>query len=257
MHVIITPLDYDCNLVTLQCRKGRNLSSLCSQSFLYWWCITAFTLQWFCISKVKTSRRNSLKPVCCPVISGYVLFVYLPQDKRYLPHCTTHTVFKLRAKCQQSRAGPFNNYLGILEEIWGGGPCGFGLCCPSQHCRTWYLETDHGSMEVQQCWCSDLQGCLLSSCQRGTSGVFFAHTLVHVIKSPTGSPQNLYGAARIWEPVVLSCSASSVTVGAVELDASVWDSVMQFLRFILLICLVTGNLWLVLNCLTIIFFFFL
>lgn len=85
MHVIITPLDYDCNLVTLQCRKGRNLSSLCSQSFLYWRCITAFTLQCFCVSKVKTSRRNSLKPVCCPVMSGYVLFMYLPQDKRYLP----------------------------------------------------------------------------------------------------------------------------------------------------------------------------
>lgn len=34
VHVIITPLDYDCNLVTLQCRKGRNPSSLCSQPFL-------------------------------------------------------------------------------------------------------------------------------------------------------------------------------------------------------------------------------
>ena len=38
MHVIITPLDYDCNLVTLQCRKGRKPTSLCSPSFLYWWC---------------------------------------------------------------------------------------------------------------------------------------------------------------------------------------------------------------------------
>uniref|UniRef100_A0A8C0HI40 Tuberin n=1 Tax=Buteo japonicus TaxID=224669 RepID=A0A8C0HI40_9AVES len=59
VHVIITPLDYDCNLVTLQCRKGRNLSSLCSQSFLYWRCITAFTLQCFCMaSQVHHSRSN-------------------------------------------------------------------------------------------------------------------------------------------------------------------------------------------------------
>uniref|UniRef100_A0A672V7Y4 Tuberin n=1 Tax=Strigops habroptila TaxID=2489341 RepID=A0A672V7Y4_STRHB len=36
VHVIITPLDYDCNLVTLQCRKGRNPSSLCSH--IVWRC---------------------------------------------------------------------------------------------------------------------------------------------------------------------------------------------------------------------------
>lgn len=50
MHVIITPLDYDCNLVTLQCRKGGKSS--------------AFAVLGVCVSKVKTSRRNSLEPVC-------------------------------------------------------------------------------------------------------------------------------------------------------------------------------------------------
>lgn len=35
MHVIITPLDYDCNLVTLQCRKGENSSALLCWGFVF------------------------------------------------------------------------------------------------------------------------------------------------------------------------------------------------------------------------------
>lgn len=60
VHVIITPLDYDCNLVTLQCRKGGDSS--------------AFAGLGLCVSKVKTSRRNSLEPVC-PVPSGFTLLM--------------------------------------------------------------------------------------------------------------------------------------------------------------------------------------
>lgn len=58
VHVIITPLDYDCNLVTLQCRKGRNPSSLCSQSFLYWWCSNCLHFSVFLCFKSKNFQEK-------------------------------------------------------------------------------------------------------------------------------------------------------------------------------------------------------
>lgn len=81
--MIITPLDYDCNLVTLQCRKGGN---------------SLGNVLGVCVLKVKTSRRNSLEPVC-PVTSGFALLMYLLWIAR--------AVFKLRTQCQQqSRSLP-------------------------------------------------------------------------------------------------------------------------------------------------------
>lgn len=126
MHVIITPLDYDCNLVTLQCRKGGKSS--------------AFAVLGVCVSKVKTSRRNSLEPVC-PVTSGFALLMYLDW--------IAHIVFKLRTQCQQqSRSLP-------PTAAWG--------CW-----RTW---------RVQQCWCrcftkgalSGVSGSQFGSCESPAS----------------------------------------------------------------------------------------
>lgn len=97
VHVIITPLDYDCNLVTLQCRKGGGSST--------------FAVLGVCVSEVETSRRSSLEPVC-PVLSGFALLMYLDW--------IAHVVFKLRIQCQH-RADP------SLQELLGiaGGHGGF------------------------------------------------------------------------------------------------------------------------------------
>ena len=79
-HLTMTVTWWHCSVGKVGIPPAFVLSLSCIGS-----AITAFTLQWFCVSKVKTSRRNSLKPICCPVMSGDVLFTYLPQDKRYLP----------------------------------------------------------------------------------------------------------------------------------------------------------------------------
>lgn len=84
------------------------------------------------------------------------------------------------------------------------------------------FESCCGSVHVQQHRCHHLRGRLLSSYQRGTSGLVFVHTVVHVAMSPSNSPQTFTEQPEFenFEPVVLSCSASSVTVGAVELGGN-------------------------------------
>lgn len=150
VHVIITPLDYDCNLVTLQCRKGRTPPApdsvlLCCAAG------TACAGQRICVSKVKTSRRTSLKPVCWPVVSGDVLGGHLPKIRGVFPEHLLPAQVTVPAELSWS----LQRWLGHAGAdgkwrspgLWPVVPSGSAVLVP---------------------WS---ERCLLSSCPRGSSGV--------------------------------------------------------------------------------------
>lgn len=84
MHVIITPLDYDCNLVTLQCRKGESSSALLCWGFVF----QKFKLPGETLWNQFAQLHLGL--LCSCTSSG-----------------STQVMFKLRSQCQQqSRSLP-------------------------------------------------------------------------------------------------------------------------------------------------------
>lgn len=84
MHVIITPLDYDCNLVTLQCRKGRTPPA--PDSVLLCWCCRN-CLRWaevLCFQS-ENFQENLSETSVLPVVSGDVLGRHLPRIRGVFP----------------------------------------------------------------------------------------------------------------------------------------------------------------------------